>query len=113
MSATIPCLKGFLGRFQTGDLARLSESDVLTAYGSDNAYGRPHGDSYVLSSMDGQGRPGKVKRVVSQLGELRPDNIHYTSHAYGQRGATGDSRRSSGSEQMIIRRRVDIDVVEQ
>ncbi len=34
MAATIPCLRGFLGRFRTGDLARLTESEIMHSDGA-------------------------------------------------------------------------------
>lgn len=122
MSATIPCLKGFLGRFRTGDLAKLTESEIMHSYGA-RQYGsrsrsrsRSHGQSYALSLMDRQGGAGKVQRAKNQLPAiLRPDGVHYSTHAYAQRSGDNGSGsvRSFGSEQMIIHRRVDYDVVAQ
>jgi len=117
MAATIPGLKGFLGRFRTGDLTRLAESeimesDVLREWVS-RSKSTPRGQSYVLSSMDGQ-KPGKVRRAKNQLSAmLQPDGTHHATHAWAERqdDQGRSSIPSSGSEQMIIHRTIDFDVV--
>lgn len=119
MAATIPCLKGFLGRFRTGDLARLTESeimqsDVLRDWGS-RSRSRPHGQTHVLSSMDRQ-KLGKVRRAKSQTSAvLQPDGTRHSTYAWAERRHDHgrSSIRSSASEQMIIHRTMDFDVVSQ
>ena len=108
MSATIPCLKGFLGRFQTGDLARLTESELMCSRGS--RFGtETNSRSHRLSTMDRQ-RVGKAERTQDELTvSLRPDVLQ-DSRVYAQTGGDNGSIRSYGSDQMIIHRRVDIDV---
>jgi len=117
MAATIPCLRGFLGRFRTGDLARLTESEILQSdllreWGS-RSKPRPHGQTYVLSSMDRQ-KPGKVRRAKNQLSAmLQPDGTQHSTHAWAERRDDHGSSRnpSSGSDRMIIHRTIDFDVV--
>lgn len=109
MSATIPCLKGFLGRFQTGDLAKLSEGDTTYASGSRS---ESHGQSYALSSLDHKG--GAVSRnrqAKAQSTDFRPDFAENSAVAYAERGEdnSNGSVRSFGSEQMIIHRRVEVE----
>ena len=118
MSATIPCLKSFLGRFRTGDLAKLTESEVMESYNlrenSSTSRSRSHGQSLALTSMDRRGGVGQGKRAKTQLpAMLRPDDTYHTTQAYAQRSSDNGSgsNRSSGSQQMIIHRRVDFDVV--
>lgn len=110
MSATIPCLKGFLGRFATGDLAKLSAGDIQ---GTRSSGTRCHGENHVLSTMSSQGNAGKVAKArSSKLALLRPDKIQHNSRVYTDRnpGVSGESVRSFSSQQMIIRRQIDFDV---
>ncbi len=119
MATTIPCLRGFLGRFRTGDLARLTESEIMQSdhlreWGS-RSNPRPHGQSYVLSSMDRQ-KLGKVRRAKNQLSAmLQPDGTQHSTHAWVERrGDHGSSNiPSSGSDRMRIHRTMDFDVVTQ
>ena len=120
MSATIPCLKGFLGRFRTGDLATLSES--ATGYGqsygqNSNRSGRHesggHGQSFALKPLDRTGvNLGTGKRTNTGPSNLRPDDIQNSTLVYSD-AVEGDngSATSFGSEQMIIHRRVEWNVV--
>ena len=124
MSATIPCLKGFLGRFRTGDLATLSES--ATGYGqsygqsygqNSNRSGRHgsggHGQSFALKSLDRTGvNLGTGKRTNDGPSNLRPDDIQNSTLVYSD-AVEGDngSATSFGSEQMIIHRKVEWNVV--
>ncbi len=66
MAATIPGLKSFLGRFRTGDLTRLAESEIMESDVPREWVSRskstPRGQSYALSSMDGS-KLGKVRRA--------------------------------------------------
>lgn len=117
MAATIPCLRGFLGRFRTGDLARLTESEIMQSdvvrEWVSRSKSRPHGQSYVLSSMDRQ-KPGKVRRAKNQFSAmLQPDGTHHSTHAWAERRDDHGSSSipSPGSEQLIIHRTMDFDVV--
>ena len=118
MSATIPCLKNFLGRFRTGDLVKLTESEVMQSHDlreySLTSRSRSHGQSFALSSMDRQRGVGKVKRAKSQPPAIfRPEDIQNTTHAYAQRSGDNGSGSigSSESQHMFIHRRVDFTVV--
>ncbi|KAK4550011.1 hypothetical protein LTR36_002978 [Oleoguttula mirabilis] len=108
ISATIPCLKGFLGRFQTGDLARLSEGGTRYAYGT---RGGTHSESYALSLLDrdalSRRRPAQKHRI-----KLQPASVEHMAMASGGDNASA-SVRSFGSEQMIIHKRTEFDVVSQ
>ncbi|KAK5120384.1 hypothetical protein LTR85_006323 [Meristemomyces frigidus] len=108
ISATIPCLKGFLGRFQTGDLAKLSESETRQTYGS---RGGAQSQSYALSSLD---REGMSRRRPTQKDfiQLQPVNVEHSATASGGDN-TSASLRSFGSEQMIIHKRTEVDIVHQ
>lgn len=117
MAATIPCLRGFLGRFRTGDLSRLTESEIMQSdllrEWVSRSKPKPHGQSYVLSSMDRQ-KYGKVRRAKDQLSAmLQSDGTHHSTHAWaaGQDDNGNSTIPSSGSERMIIHRTVDFDVV--
>ena len=117
MAATIPCLRGFLGRFRTGDLARLTESEIMQSDGlrewGSRLRSRPRGQSHVLTSMDRR-KLGKARRAKSHTSAiLQSDGTRHSTHAWAER--RDDHRRSSirtsGSEQMIIHRTMDFDVV--
>lgn len=110
ISSTIPCTVGFLSRFQTGDLAALSDSGTRYGYGSNGP--SQQGQSYVLSSMD---RPaiGRTRRATKDFVKLQPDNGQHSAQAYA--GAGGDDasmsvRTFASDELMIINKRVDISV---
>ncbi|KAK1041484.1 hypothetical protein LTR74_018612 [Friedmanniomyces endolithicus] len=111
-SATIPCLKGFLGRFQTGDLARLSEDEVTKYENGSNP--ASHGNSYALAALDGNGKSrSRVSRshFVRLQHEVREQSAQaYVTHSGEDNRA---SVRSFGSDRMFIQRTVDIDIVRQ
>jgi len=108
MSTTIPCLKGFLGRFQTGDLARLTETELMYSRGSRSGT-ETNNRSQRLSTMDRQ-RVGKAERIQDEhTVSLRPDGLQ-DSRVYAHTSGDNGSIRSYRSDQMIIHRRVDIDV---
>ena len=114
MSATIPCLKGFLGRFQTGDLARLSENDTqFYGYGSQKSQPRSKGQSYALESIKSKIEHKRSSNVPeAEFSGFRGDNPQHTANAFAtNRNGDDSSTRSDSSEQMIIHRRVDWDVV--
>ena len=89
MSATIPNLKGFLGRFQTGDLAKLSESEIMGTNGS----------SFVLSTMDLRDRRGKSTKAEAVL---TPGSAQLSLRAYAEGSRRADNNgsiKSFGSAQ--------------
>ncbi|KAK3073972.1 hypothetical protein LTR53_003976 [Teratosphaeriaceae sp. CCFEE 6253] len=112
-SATIPCLKNFLGRFQTGDLARLSENE-MTRYGT-GSHSASQGQSYNMHSLDREGR-SKKRASRSHFVKLQPDAAaEHSARVYAVQNDrdNGMSVRSFGSDQMIIRKKTDIDIVHQ
>lgn len=105
LTATVPCLKGFLGRFKTLDLVTISES----AYG----YGRSYGSknrSFALSSMDRK-NGGKGKEPAPDEFPIQAGGEHmaiaYAAPAAGDR--TG-SMRSLASDEMTIHRKVEWEI---
>lgn len=123
MAATVPCLRGFLGRFQTGDLAKLTESEIMQSddlreMGS-RSKTRPHGQSYTLSLMDRQ-RLGKVRQAKNQLSTmLQSDSQRQSTYAgakkrdnYGSGSGSGSGDPlNTGNERLIIHHTKDFDVV--
>jgi len=117
LSTTIPCLKGFLGRFQTGDLARLNETTAEYGYGSQNGsrFGsKCQEHNFALRSLTKHSKSrgsGRIGNSMSPLKELRSAKVGHSAMAYGGR-ARGEnaSIQSDGSEQLIIHRHTEIDV---
>jgi hypothetical protein len=114
MTATIPCLKGFLGRFKTSDLARLSEYQSTYVFSTNNnTRRRNHNRSYALSTMNREGgsRQRRNRSLPSENPTERNDKEHsVTAFSEGSRTGDNTSERSFGSERMIIHRRFDFDV---
>lgn len=113
LTATIPCLRGFLGRFKTLDLVTISNSTY--AYGVGGSSGsktRSANRSFALSSMDRK-NGGKGKEPAPDEFPIRQQAGEFTATAYADPNAedrTG-SMRTVGSDEMIIHRKVEWDVV--
>lgn len=109
LTATIPCLKGFLGRFKTLDLVTITG----TTYGyggSDGSKIRSGNRSFVLSSFDRKNST-KNKEPAADEFPIRQPGGEFTATAYAEpssEGRTG-SMGSFGSDQMIIHRKVEIE----
>ncbi|KAG8525329.1 uncharacterized protein KY384_008973 [Bacidia gigantensis] len=112
VSATTPCLKGFLGRFHTEGIAGTLESSYGNrAYGQ-NSTTRTNPDVYALESLDRKNstkRPPKTEPVSLAC---YPGEAIHSATAYG--GPLGDHSASSvksfGSERMMIHRKIEYDV---
>jgi hypothetical protein len=112
LTATVPCLKGFLGRFRTLDLVTISET--THEYGGGGSYGsktRSANRSFTLLSIDRKiGTKGKAPApdefpIRQQAGEC-------TATAYADpntKDRTG-SMSSFGSDQMVIQRKVEWEI---
>lgn len=95
MSATIPVLKGFIGRFKTADLVRIDPNSSAGRYGA----------SYALDTMrSATHKHGDIKLRPDGPNEITTDVYHDNHNGEGGSIASGDS------EQMIIHRRVDFTV---
>ena len=105
ISPTIPCLKGFLGRFETAELTRLSEGDSVTTYGLGS---RTRVQSVALSTMESCGPRAKTTK---ENPALAPKNVQHPTRAYAESSHCGDSDSiiSFGSQQSFCNRRVAID----
>lgn len=103
ISATVPCIKGFVKSFKTGGLGDIGVDDLI-------GYG---GGSIHMDSMKGSTLP------LANKGEprLRPEAIDYMASAYFEDVSQGDGSREDGlredgsinsesSQRMIIRRHV-------
>ena len=103
ISATVPCLKGFVKSFKTGGLGNIRVDDV-TGYGSGSIHMGSMKGSTLSSANKGEPR-------------LRPEAIDYMVSAYFEDVPQGDGAREDGpredgsvnsesSQRMIIRRHV-------
>jgi hypothetical protein len=107
MSATTPCIKSFLGRFRTDDLGDLT-SYTSSADARDYALG-------TLGSKHTTVPTRSIDRPAAS--DIRHAGRQNGATAYAEAGNPDptveiESARSSGSEQMIIHRKVDINVVD-
>ena len=112
VSATTPCLKGFLGRFRTEDFARVTEGSSGTRSYGHSSRTRTDPETYVLESLDGKisrNRPPNDEPTVLACG---PADVQHSATAYAEgSGDNGDgSVKSFGSERMMIHRKVEYDV---
>ena len=118
VSATTPCLKGFLGRFRTEDLARVTEGSYGTRTYGQNSRSRANQDTYVLESIDRKNslrRPPPPPPIIDEPAVLaaRPavpleGATAYAAEAFADSG--DGSVKSFGSERMMIHRKVEYDV---
>ena len=111
MSATTPCLKGFLGRFRTEDLARVTDSvSGSRSYGDQNSRKKSNPDSYFLQSLDRQNN--RRRPTDEELLACHPPDVLHSATAYadadGDHGE--DSVKSFGSERMMIHRTMEYSV---
>lgn len=92
ISASIPCLRGFVGRFTTADLSRV--------YNNSTTVSGPRRESYELQSLG-------VAESNSAHVRLRPEDFGCSIEVNGTRMHASEeaSIESGGSEQMIIRRK--------
>lgn len=112
ITATTPCLKGFLGRFRTEDLARVTESPSYSRSYGQASRTTPHPQSYVLESLDHHGSRRRPPNGEFSTLTCRPAGVLHSATAYAEAsGDNGDgSVKSFGSEQMIIHRKVEYGV---
>jgi hypothetical protein len=108
VSATIPVLKGFVGRFTTANLVRLDQSGsgLRSHHQGSNA---PYGDSYALQSMNRSELRGHSVKDEGDTIKLRPEpgaeNVMEIYHDNLSR--EDDSIGSGTSDHTGIYRRVD------
>ena len=111
MSSTTPCLKGFLGRFRTEDLARVTESvSGSRNHDGQNFRKKSTPDTYFLHSLDRQS--DRRRPTDEELLACHPAEILHSATAYAENlGNNGnESVKSFGSEQMMIHRKVEYSV---
>ena len=118
ISATTPCLKGFLGRFRTEELARITEASGTRTYGQ-NSFGASRSNirgnnSYVLDSIHrsrNRSRRNTIHRENIDIDTLalRPAGPEHTATAFASEPFDG-SVKSFGSDGMNIHRKVEYDV---
>lgn len=122
MSATIPCLKGFVKRFTTGGIGYTIDASQNYSMSGSRSRGRGQGGSYALQSLDGKGRGQGDEGVGAREGDgggmrLRPDTGGYArkvevAGGKGERREREGSLNSDSSQHMIIHRQVEWDVSE-
>jgi len=108
ISATIPCMRSFLGAFGSPRLAVTSPGNTMqSGYGS-------RGIALCTLKEPFRGEKGRAALArVSSKANLRPDGLFYgvdIRHEERKRAGDGNSLASDGSEQMIIRRDTQIRV---
>ncbi|KAK5740130.1 hypothetical protein LTR17_004842 [Elasticomyces elasticus] len=108
MSATIPVLKGFVGRFATVDLVKIGQGSSGQRYTLEsNDRSRTGDNSYAMTYMSRATPRRKRSREEDGL-RLRPEGLSTVADAYHEANAREeDSIVSGGSEQMIIHRKVE------
>ena len=112
VSATTPCLKGFLGKFRTEDLARVPEGSSGTRTYDRNSSTRTNPESYVLESLNRKSSRIRPPNDEPTVLARRPADALHSATAYAEAfGDNGDgSVKSFGSERMMIHRKVEFDV---
>lgn len=109
VSATTPCLKGFLGRFRTEDLARVTEgSSGARTYAQDSRK-RSNPEAYALESLDRKSGRRRPPDDEPTLLACRPADVLHSATAYAEDNGDG-SVKSFGSERMMIYRKVEYGV---
>ena len=110
ISATTPCLKGFLGRFRTEELARITEADSGTRTYGQNSKVHTRGDTYVLESIHrSRNRSKRNTQFDVDTIALRPAAGEHSDTAFAAEIGEG-SLKSFGSDGMMIHRKVEYDV---
>lgn len=111
MSATTPCLKGFLGQFRT-DLARVNEGSSATRTHEQNSSTRGHPETYALESLERRNSKRRLPNDELNVLACRPADVLHSATAYAETfGDNGDgSVKSFGSERMMIHRKVEFGV---
>ena len=113
VSATTPCLKGFLGRFRTEDLVRVGQSTTTNSATYDHhSKTKPHPQSYALESLDSNAHRRRALNEESTTLDCRSAEVLHSATAYAEASGdnSGGSEKSFGSEEMIIRRKVEYGV---
>ena len=112
LTATIPCLKGFLGELKTLDLVTITE--ITYGYGSGGSHGsktRSANRSFALSSFDRK-HGTKAKELAPGEFPIRQETGEFSATAYADANPEDvhGSMRSFGSDQMIIQRKVEWEI---
>ena len=112
ISATTPCLKGFLGRFRTEDLARVTEGSSGTKTYGQNSRTMTNPETYVLESLDRKGSRRRPPTDEPGVLACHPADMLHSATAYADgSGDNGDgSVKSFGSQRMMIHRKVEYGV---
>jgi hypothetical protein len=108
VSATIPVLRGFVGRFTTTNLVRIDQSGSGLRSQQQSSNVR-HGDSYALQSMtrsDHRGHPIKEECDTIKL-RPEPDVENVMEIYHDNLSREDDSIGSEASDHIGIYRRVD------
>lgn len=110
LTATIPCLKGFLGRFKTLDLVTITETTHGYGVGSFGSKTRSANRSFGLSSIDRKIGNRSKEPALDEF-PIRQQACKFTATAYADPTSEGrtDSIGSLVSDQMIIHRKVEIE----
>ncbi|KAF2759191.1 hypothetical protein EJ05DRAFT_499612 [Pseudovirgaria hyperparasitica] len=119
VSATIPCMRPFLRLFNTGYLSTTTgQMDPHDMYRK-RAAGKPRSRSNTLSESMSRSRfrdrgfKRQVKNPEMELGPLRPDHADTRNLIECRKPSTvvdAESLREHGSDQIMVRRTVDIRV---
>lgn len=128
LSATIPCLRGFLGRFRTGDLLPVDDSTGRYGYGGSGQI--VQGLSFHMRSLKSMKHSGKQdshpqldERALFAGGDAYGHNAGHVEHMATATAASpasqinrpetseeGASIQSVGSEELIIHRKTVVEV---
>lgn len=110
LTATIPCLKGFLGRFKTLDLVTITETTYGYGGGSYGSKTRSANRSFALSSIDHKNGSRSKEPALDEF-PIRHQAGEFTATVYADPNSEGraGSIGSLASDQMIIHRKVEIE----
>ena len=110
VTATTPCLKGFLGRFRT-EITAINENTLYSRTHNQNSRSRPAPWSRALESLNRDGVGKRPRQHKSNTFACRPAGTQFAvAYAETQEDNGDESVKSFGSEQMIIHRKVEYNV---
>lgn len=112
ISATTPCLKGFLGRFRTEHIAKFAEGSSGTRTYGHGSRSKTNQESYVLESLDR--KTSKRRPTESDVPQLacQPADVIHSATAYAEDLVDNGegSVKSFGSQRMMIHRKIEYNV---
>ena len=117
VSATTPCLNGFLKQFRTHDLAKVTEgSNSGTMTCDQSSASRTTPGTYALESLDRKNSTSRrpLEDTDTQtMSAGHPADVLHSATIYADAIGTGaeddgdGSEKSAGSERMIIHRKIE------